>query len=176
VFDVKDKVYQRMVVAETMPPATEPKPSAADLAMVGSWILGGAPGGGGGGPTDAAPKFTWVAPDDATVLDASGSGVATLMWTVTDDVALQSDSVEYAKVAGTTAGSDCAAATCPTTGFSTLTGAGGSVSGVSATRTFNWNAPKQGPNVNHGCYCVRGTAKDTANQGAPVLALKPVRF
>ena len=57
VFETKGTVYQRMVAAKTMPPASGPQPSQAELDRVASWILGGAPSGGG--PMDQRPTFTW---------------------------------------------------------------------------------------------------------------------
>jgi mono/diheme cytochrome c family protein len=43
VFETKGLVYQRLVSAKSMPPASEMKPTQAEIDMVGSWILGGAP-------------------------------------------------------------------------------------------------------------------------------------
>jgi hypothetical protein len=183
-YEVKGQIYQRMVQAKTMPPATEPKPTQAELDVIGNWILGGAPGGGGGGPADASPTLTWVAPDASTVLVATGTSpnfVAMLQWTVADAEGLASDALEYVKVAGTNASSNCDTVALPAAPtWKPLTGAGMTLSGMSATRSYDWRVPtiKQGPTTtpDQGCYFVRGTVKDTANHSTPVITPKSVKF
>lgn len=129
---------------------------------------------------DALPSFTWIAPG-TTLLDASSSSVAILMWTVSDAEGVVSDAIEYAKIPGTTSLSSCSVFACPTTGavWSSLVGAGGLVSTSSATRMFDWNVPTrmQGPMIeDRGCYCVRGTVNDSAGQSMAVTAQAPVKF
>jgi mono/diheme cytochrome c family protein len=44
VYEMRDRVYQRMVVLGTMPPAHElQQPTADEIAMIANWIDGGAP-------------------------------------------------------------------------------------------------------------------------------------
>ena len=167
-YEMRSSVYQRMVSAKNMPPASAPQPTQAERDQVGNWILGGAPYGSG--PTDARPMLTWTAPG-ATILDASGSGTAMLAWTVTDAEGLATDRIEYAKVTGPPScnlAMGCAAQSIAT--WSPVTAS--TVSGTSQAQTFSWPKPATGS----GCYCVRGTVTDTAMQSTTVVADKPVRF
>jgi len=172
VFDVKGIVYQRMVGMKSMPPATEPKPTQAELDKVGNWILGGAPMGGG--PADALPTLTWIAPG-ATVLDGRTTGTATLSWTDADAEGLASDRIEYAKVTGTNFMSTCTATMCPPAMGTWKPLTMNTVSGTSQMQTFSWSTPT-GMGEGQGCYCVRGTVIDSAMQSATANASKPVKF
>ncbi len=169
VFDVKGLVYQRMVTQKTMPPAAEPKPSAADIDKVGNWILGGAPKGSG--PTDALPTLTWMSPG-ATVLDGRTTGTAMLAWTDADAEGLVSDAIEATHVTGTNFMSTCTATMCPPMTPSWKPVTMNTVTGMSKMQTFDWTMPADG----QGCYCVRGIVKDTAGQSATSNASKAVKF
>jgi hypothetical protein len=169
VFEVKGMVYQRMVVARNMPPAVEPKPSAADIEKVGNWILGGAPKGSG--PADALPTLTWTAPG-TMLLDGRTSGTATLAWTDADAEGLAGDRIEYAKVTGTNFASTCTTTACPPPMPMWQVVTTNTLTGTSQPMTFDWTVPPDG----QGCYCVRGIVTDAAMQSVTVNAAKPVRF
>jgi len=153
VFEMKGSVYQRMIAQRNMPPASDPKPSQAQLDMVANWILGGAPRGGG--PANARPTFTWMTPSSTQ----TGSPV-TLQWSAADAEGLASGRLEYAKVNGL-----------PQTGCANLINAAWmAIADPKASATlagamswadmFDWTPP---PLVS-GYYCVRGSVTDTANQ------------
>lgn len=168
VFEVRSNVYNRLVSAKTMPPATEPQPTQAERDKVGNWIQGGAPYGSG--PADAHPTLTWMAPSTA-VLDASTTGMAMLAWTDADKEALASDKIEYSKVSGPPScnlATPCGSQTIATWKPVTMN----TVSGMMQAQMFTWPTPPEGA----GCYCMRGTVTDSAMQSTVVVATKPVRF
>lgn len=167
-YEMRTDVYQRLVSAKSMPPASEPQPTQAERDLVGSWIQGGAPYGNG--PTDMRPALTWVAPS-TTVLDASGTGTAMLQWTDADAEGLASDAIDYAKVTGPPSCNLAMACTAMTINtWKPITTS--TVTGTSQMQSFAWTTPAEGS----GCYCVRGTVTDTAMQSTTVVAAKPVRF
>jgi hypothetical protein len=145
-----------------MPPSGSPQPSQADKDVIASWIQGGAPYGTG--PTDQHPTLTWQAPG-ASTLSASG-GTATLQWTDGDDMGLASDLIEYVEVGTATQCNQPSICSNPT-GWQMLTT--NTVTGTSQPRSYAWTAAT-------GCYCVRGTVTDSANQTTTVQAAKPVKF
>jgi len=153
VYEVKGLVYQRMVSAKTMPPATEPKPPQSDIDKVGNWIQGGAPKGSGG-PTNNPPTFAWTAPSGT---QSSGT-TATLTWTATDVEGLASGKLEYAHLNGipsTGCGSIMTATwtqIADPKATATLAGA------LSWSDTFSWTIPNP---TGAGYYCVRGSVTDT---------------
>lgn len=158
VFETKGAVYQRTITAQNMPPASKPQPSQAELDQIASWILGGAPRGGG--PMDPRPTFAWMLPNATQ----TGSPVM-LQWTAADAEGLASGKLEYAKVNGTP-GAGCANVTNATwtaipdpKASATLAGA------ASWADSFAWIPPAT-PN---GYYCVRGSVTDTANQVTVVV-------
>jgi hypothetical protein len=158
VFEMKGAVYQRTIVATSMPPASRPQPSQAELDTIASWILGGAPHGGG--PMDQRPTFAWVLPSSTQ----TGSPV-TLQWSAADAEGLASGKLEYAKVNGTP-GTGCANVTNATwmaipdpKASATLAGA------TSWADSFAWPPPA----TPSGYYCVRGSVTDTANQVTTVV-------
>jgi len=167
-YEQRSLVYQRTVTLKNMPPATAPQPTQAERDKIANWILGGAPYGSG--PADAHPSLVWMAPGN-TVLDASTTGMATLMWTDADAEALVADRIEYAKVngpPGCNLSTGCGSMIIPTWNLVTMS----SVSGVSAAQSYSWSRPAEGA----GCYCVRGIVTDSAMQSTTVIANKPVRF
>lgn len=158
VFEMKGTVYQRMITQANMPPASDPKPSQAQRDMVASWILGGAPRGGG--PANARPTFAWIAPASTQ----TGSPV-TLQWSAADAEGLASGKLEYAKVNGL-----------PQTGCANLINAAwtpiadpkasAALAGAMAwADSFAWTPPA----TQSGYYCVRGTVTDMANQSTVVV-------
>lgn len=171
-YELRSTIFSKMVTAKTMPPAAEPQPSQADIDKVASWIQGGAPYGTG--PVDARPSLTWIAPSNNAQLTSSG-GTAMLHWSVSDDMGLASDKIQYAKFAAT--GPNCTV-NCQTmtsmiaesvwTSHEVTTG---TLTGTAQDRTLTWTAPEGA-----GCYCVRGTVTDSAGQSTTVTAGKAVRF
>ena len=158
VFEMKGAVYQRMITQASMPPASDPKPSAAERDMVASWIQGGAPKGGG--PSDARPTFAWVLPSSTQ----TGSPV-TLQWSAADAEGLASGRLEYAKANGLPQ-SGCAglvnAAWTPIAdpkASATLAGA------KTWADSFAWTPPT----TMSGYYCVRGSVTDLAGQSTVVV-------
>lgn len=162
VYEVKGLVYQRLISAGTMPPSGSPQPSQADKDVIASWIQGGAPYGTG--PADQHPTLTWQAPG-ASTLSASG-GTATLQWTDGDDMGLASDLIEYVEVGTATQCNQPSICSNPT-GWQTLTM--NTLTGTSQPESYAWTTAT-------GCYCVRGTVTDSANQTTTVQATKPVKF
>ncbi|NVB84163.1 MAG: hypothetical protein HOV81_37655 [Kofleriaceae bacterium] len=173
VFEKRTDVFTRVVTQANMPPNSAPKPTQAERDKIKAWLLGGAPYGNG--PTDARPTLTWTAPGSAT-LDGT-SGAAMLAWTIGDAEGLAGDVIQFVKVNGPPTCN--LTQTCPslTASTSDATWAANEVtrsmqSGSTQTRTFSWPRPASGS----GCYCVRGSVTDTANQTTTVVANKPVRF
>lgn len=158
VYEMKGTVYQRMITQANMPPAAEPKPSQAQRDMMANWIQGGAPKGGG--PADARPTLSWVAPASTQ----TGSPV-TLSWTAADAEGLASGKLEYAKANGLPQ-TGCASlmnatwtAIADPKASATLAGA------LTWADSFAWTPP---PTMS-GYYCVRGTVTDTAGQSTTVV-------
>jgi hypothetical protein len=155
VFEVKSLVYQRMISSKNMPPAAEPKPSQADLDRVGNWILGGAPKGGGGGPMNTPPTFTWSMP---SATQSTGATVG-LAWMAADVEGLASGKLEYAHVNGIPS-SGCGGSVAMSASWTqiadakamaTLSGAMGWMD------SLTWTVPNPtGP----GYYCIRGSVTD----------------
>ncbi|NUO52525.1 MAG: hypothetical protein HOV80_27070, partial [Polyangiaceae bacterium] len=167
VFEKRTDVFTRVVTQANMPPNSAPKPTQTERDLIKDWLLGGAPYGNG--PADARPTLTWTSPGSAT-LDGS-SGTAMLAWTLATDV------VQFVKVNGPPTCN--LSQTCPALTASTTeaTWAANEVTrstqtGTTQTRTFSWPRPASGS----GCYCVRGTVTDAANQATTIIATKPVRF
>ncbi len=169
VYEMRGGVYNRVVAMRNMPPAVEPQPTAAEIDKIGNWILGGAPYGTG--PADQRPTLTWSSPG-AAVLDASASGVAMLAWNVSDAEGLASDAIEATKVAGSPNCSNVVCSMIAAPSWTAVTNA--TLTGTADSRTFAWSRPA-GPTA-AGCYCVRGTVTDTANQSSTTTAAKAVRF
>ncbi|HWO23558.1 MAG TPA: hypothetical protein VNO30_32680 [Kofleriaceae bacterium] len=153
VFEMKGGVYQRMITQANMPPASDPKPSQAQRDMVGNWIQGGAPKGGG--PANARPTFMWILPSSTQ----TGSPVM-LQWSAADAEGLASGRLEYAKANGQPQ-TGCANLLNPAwmpiadpKASATLAGA------LTWADSFAWTPP---PTAS-GYYCVRGSVTDAANQ------------
>ena len=153
VFEMKGSVYQRMITQANMPPGSEPKPSQAQRDMVGSWIQGGAPKGGG--PANARPTFMWILPSSTQ----TGSPVM-LQWSAADVEGLASGRLEYAKANGQ-----------PQTGCTNLMNpawmpipdpkaSATLAGGMTWADSFAWTPPATAS----GYYCVRGSVTDAANQ------------
>jgi len=158
VFEMKGTVYQRMITQGNMPPASEPKPSAAQRDMVANWILGGAPRGGG--PADARPTFSWTMPSSTQ----TGSPV-TLAWSAADAEGLASGRLEYAKVNGLPQ-TGCANAINPAWMPIADAKASATLAGAKTWMdSFAWTPPATAS----GYYCVRGSVTDTANQTTVVV-------
>lgn len=170
-YERRQDVYQRMSVTKSMPPASAPQPTQAERDLVASWVLGGAPLGTG--PVDARPTLTWSAPGN-TVLDGT-SGSVTLQWTAGDDAGLASEQIEFVKVGAANACSmpnACTSVAWPATPNVITMGA---LTGTTQQRMFTWMRPS-GTGLGAGCYCVRGTVTDSANQSTAVPATRGVRF
>lgn len=159
VYDVRGLVYQRMVVARSMPPAARPQPTAAELARVGEWILGGAPRDGGSG--DAPPTFTWVTPNDSAV-SRTTTGTINLAWSTSDPEGLAVTGViEHARLSAMS--DQTASCDGPLTGWVDV---GANVT----TGAFAWTMPSTG------YYCLRATVSDPGGNRTVRTARRPVRY
>lgn len=158
-FEVRSLVYQRLVSAQNMPPAAQPKPTAAERAMVGEWILGGAPEGTG--PSDTPPTFTWTTPNDGAVTRTS-TGMVSLAWSTSDPEGMTlAGQIEFTRL---TANSDQTAfCDVPLTGWTMLT------ANVTAG-SFGWTVPSTG------YFCLRGTVSDPGGNTTARVARRPVRY
>jgi hypothetical protein len=164
-YEVKGLIYQRLISAGTMPPPGSPQPSQADKDMIGNWIQGGAPYGSGS-TGDQPPSLTWMAPAGSYLL--ASNGMATLQWTDADDMALSSDLIEAAKLNIANINQCGNTTTCANaSGWTTLTM--NALTGTSQAQSYAWTNTT-------GCYCVRGTVTDSANQKTTVTATKVVKF
>lgn len=164
VFEVKNLVYQRMVSTKNMPPATEPNPSQAELDKVGSWILGGAPKGGGGGPTNTPPAFTWTAPNATQ----STGATATVTWTATDAEGLASGTLQYAHVNGLPT-SGCGSTAVMNATWTQISDPKATATLAGAMMwldTFAWSIPNP---TGAGYYCLRGSVTDTSGATTTVV-------
>ena len=128
--------------------------------MVASWILGGAPRGGG--PADARPTFTWIQPSATQ----TGGAAVTLEWSAADAEGLASGRLEYAKVNGQPS-TGCANLLNPTWTAIPDPKASAMLAGATSwTDSFAWTPPA----TVTGYYCVRGSVTDTANQVTVVVS------
>lgn len=154
VYEVRQLVYQRMIASAQMPPASSVQPSSAERAMVGSWILGGAPRGGAAG---SRPTFTWLSP---TATDATPP--AMLQWRGADAEGLRSGRLEYVKVNGNIA-AGCASGNLGGATWTVIADpkANGMLGGATQwADSITWTPPS----TPAGYYCVRGTVVDTDGQ------------
>lgn len=161
VYEMRGDVYQRMIVSQNMPPAAEPQPSGAELALVQDWLLGGAPRGGG--PTDAPPSFSWNTPNDSAITRTT-TGTVTLNWTVSDPEGqpLASGKIFVAELsAPADQQAHCGAGT---TGWTEVTGM--DITAGSAP----WTAPKLG------YFCFKAEVEDAAAQRTVRIAARPVKY
>lgn len=160
VYEMRSTVYQRLVVQQSMPPATEPQPAQADIDKVGNWILGGAPFGSG--PANKPPTFSWVLPSSTQ----TGSPV-TLQWSAADAEGLASGKLESAHVNGS-ASSGCSATALTNAAWTAIGDAKASATlsgALTWADSFAWTPPA----TTLGYYCVRGSVTDTANQTVTVV-------
>jgi hypothetical protein len=156
-----------MVQTGSMPPAAEPQPSAADIAMVADWIRGGAPEGAGGSSGDPLPTFTWIVPGGAVA-----AAPVTLEWTGADDVGLVEGQIFYDAVSGPPS---CNGITCGTQASPSWTLLHSETLAEVAewSSTFLWDTKPAGT---ENCYCLRGSVTDTAGQTTSVIAPRPIQF
>jgi mono/diheme cytochrome c family protein len=159
VYETRNLIYQRMVAAGTMPPNARPQPTAAEVAAVGEWILGGAPRSGG--PSDAPPTFTWSTPNDGSV-SRTTSGMIALAWSTSDPEGLTvTGQIEYARLAASA--DQNAFCDAPLTGWATIP--------VSVDAgAFAWTVPGTG------YYCLRATVSDPGGNTTVRTARRPVRY
>jgi hypothetical protein len=166
VYEVKDLVYQKMVVERSMPPASvSPKPTQADRDRVKDWILGGAPKGGG--PVNAPPTIAWSTPNDSTVSLTSGGSI-TLRWTAVDpEGAPLTGAISVVQIfARTDSLASCSASL---VGWTALPG----VSVTAGTATFT--RPSCTPTPGNNCYwCFKADASDGTSTTVRAAA-KPVK-
>ena len=165
VYEMRARVYEKLVQVGTMPPAAEPQPSSADVDKIADWIRGGAPGGGVGG--DPVPIFTWIVPGGWVE-----PAPVTLEWTATDDVGLTEGSIYYDAVSGPPS---CSGIMCGTQATPSWTQLHSETLAEAPewSATFVWDSKPTGPEA---CYCVRGEVTDTAGQTTSVTAPAPVKF
>lgn len=159
VYEVRSLVYQRLVSAQNMPPAAQPKPTAAQRALIGEWILGGAPEGTG--PSDAPPIFTWSTPNDSAVTRTS-TGVVNLAWSTSDPEGMTlTGQIEHTRLTATA--DQTAFCDVPLTGWTMLTA-------NVTTGSFAWTVPSTG------YFCLRGTVSDPGGNATVRVARRPVRY
>ena len=159
VYEVRALVYQRMVAEANMPPASAPRPTAAERDAIGRWILGGAPRTAG--PVDAPPTFVWTTPNDSAI-SRTTTGTIALAWTAADpEGQALTGTIAYAPLA---ANSDqMARCDGALTGWTTLPAA------VSAG-AYTWSVPARG------YYCLRGEVSDPGGHTTTRTALRPVKY
>lgn len=158
-FELRGSIYQRMIASSNMPPASAPQPTAAELEKVESWLLGGAPRGGG--PIDARPTFTWLRPNATQ----TGAPTTTLQWMAADPGGLASGRLEYAKFNGSPS-TGCAGVSNATWTLIADPKASAALMGATSwADSFSWTIPTT-PN---GYYCVRGSITDLSNQTTVVI-------
>lgn len=159
VYEVGSLVYQRMISAQNMPPAAQPQPTAAERALVGEWILGGAPEGTG--PSDAPPTFTWSTPNDSAVTRTT-TGMVNLAWSTSDPEGMTiTGQIELARLTATA--DQTAFCDQPLTGWTLLTP-------DVTTGSFAWAVPSTG------YFCLRGTVSDPGGNTTMRVARRPVRY
>jgi hypothetical protein len=161
VYEMRSRVYERMVVFKTMPPAYAARqPTADEIAMIADWINGGAPKGSGS--QNAPPTFSWAVPNDSSITTTS-TGIVTLSWSASDpEGALQGGSVSYAQIPP--APDQLATCDASITGWT-------EIPSVTVTAgTYDFVAPSTG------LFCFRGQVTDGANQSTTSIAVKPVKY
>lgn len=159
VYEQRSLVYQRMIATQNMPPGAEPKPTAAERAMVGEWILGGAPRSSG--PVDAPPSFVWTTPNDSAVTRTT-TGTVALQWTTSDPEGLTlTGMIEAAPL--TAASDQTARCDGPLSGWNVLP------ADVTAG-AYTWTVPATG------YHCLRATVTDPGGNTTIRTALRPVKY
>lgn len=165
VFEQRSLVYQRMVVAKSMPPNAQAQPSQSELDQVGEWILAGAPFGAGGG--NAPPSFTWITPNDASTTQVGNANV-TLAWMIDDPEGLPLlGSISMAELPNGVPPLNPATATCDGTepGYA-LVVANANIEDESFSVTL--------PNA--GYFCFKAEVTDDAGQSLVSTASRPVKL
>jgi cytochrome c553 len=162
VYEMRARVYDRMVSQKNMPPANSLQPSAAEIAMIGEWIRAGAPKGPG--QQNAPPTFSWNVPNDVAISTASSTGTVTLSWTASDPEGqpFSSASLSYARLSATVD----LLAVCDTSVSAWTTIAGADVTAGSYVFTL--------PST--GYFCFRGQVTDAAGQTTTTVAGRPVKY
>jgi cytochrome c553 len=162
VFEMRSRVYQRLVVLETMPPVySAPQPSAEEIAMIDNWILGGAPRGSA--TQDAPPTFAWTVPNNVTITTAGATGTVTLTWNASDPEGkpFQNASISYAELVA------------PAPQLAVCDGSIAvwtAIPGVDVTTgSYSFTVPSTG------YFCFRGQVTDAAGQTTISIAQKPVK-
>jgi mono/diheme cytochrome c family protein len=160
VYEMRAQVYQRLVVATSMPPAGAPQPTAADRARIGEWISAGAPRGGGSG--DNAPVIVWTTPNDSAVVRTSATGAITLAWSASDPEGEPlTGEIAFARLQ----------ATADQTAFCDGALAGWAALPVDvAAGSYAWTAPATD------YYCLRATATDPGGHTTVRIAQRPVKY
>lgn len=160
VYDRRADIYTRVVTQANMPPASAAvKMTAADRAIIASWLSGGAPFGSG--PTDPRPTFVWDAPN------ANQAGYpVTLTWHADDSEGLTMGKLESFEVTGSCNTAGCCAGKTGTPTAITDPKATASLGGaltwmdtLSLTLTVK-------PGKFH---CVQGSVTDTSGQTTTVV-------
>jgi hypothetical protein len=160
VYDRRADIYTRVVTQANMPPASASlKMTAADRAIIASWLAGGAPYGTG--PSDPRPTFTWDAPSG----NQTGYPV-TLTWHAADTEGLTMGKIETFEVTGSCTSAGCCAGKSGTPMAITDPKATASLAGAT-TWTDSFALTVQ---VKAGKYhCVQGTVTDTSGQTTTVV-------
>jgi hypothetical protein len=160
VYENRANVYNRVITQANMPPSTAMVPmTAADRAIIGNWLTGGAPYGSG--PTDPKPTFTWNTPSANTALPT------TVSWTASDN-SLATGKIEMLEYTGSCFMPNCCANAMGTPTLVPLTDPKATFNMSGATMWTDSLALTK-PTGTGKFYCVRGTVTDTANQTTTVV-------
>jgi len=160
VYEMRTTVYDRVITQANMPPATAMvKMTAADRAIIGNWLAGGAPYGSG--PTDPKPTFTWKTPSANIALPT------TVSWTAMDN-SLETGKIELLNYQGSCFMPNCCGNPPGTPTIIAITDPKAMFAMPGATMwTDSLSLTK--PTGGTGFYCVRGTVTDTAGQTTTVV-------
>ncbi|MCC6993253.1 MAG: hypothetical protein IT370_01360 [Deltaproteobacteria bacterium] len=182
VFEMRSQVYDRLVVARSMPPTREAQPSAAQIKLVGDWIASGAPrtgmtmvGDGGvppdggvvpdGGGSNLPPTVSWTTPSNTATAPASG-GAVTLVWTARDpELQPLTGQISFATVSAMSVAQVRCQMVASFPGIVTADAA------AIAAGTFMWTLPAPTPNT---YFCVRAQVTDAGGLTTSAVAAKPV--
>ncbi len=163
-FEMRSQIYQRMIVAESMPPNARPQPSQAEVNQIREWILAGAPFGGGG---DAPPSFSWITPNNSATT-VVGNASITIAWTANDPEGLPiTGSISFAELPNGIPPLNNMNATCDgsESGYTEIVGNANIEDG-----SFSFTLPGAG------FFCFKAQVSDDAGQIVTALATRPVHY
>jgi hypothetical protein len=160
VYERRADVYNRVVTLGNMPPASaKVKITAADRAIIGNWLAGGAPYGAG--PTDPRPRFVWDSPGAST-----GTYPVTLSWHADDGEGLTMGEIQVFAVTGACTSDSCCA---NKTGNPTTIANPNASATLMGAMTWMSSFAYTPPNLAGTFHCVQGVVTDTSNQTTTVV-------